>query len=318
MRFILLLILLFGRDASACDICNMYAGIMPEDYRNTAGVYHRFRTLGGVVEQGVVKPGGVSRHASHIPVDLTSFNLERYEVQETFAVTEARLRLQFGQRFSVMAIVPLMSNTRRIDGVVITRSVGVGDPTLMAGYQLVNTYVADTAQIKVQHRFGIYGGIRFPGGAMANTWQGKLVDFDMQPGKGAFDAILMAEYLFRVKRTGLSSTFSSRIGLATLTRYAYGNAHNATMALFHQIPLSLNVSLYPRVGTVAEMADKDRFDDEIEEGTGGYLVMAEYGCDFYYRSFSVGFSYQQGVINKWNETQLPVRNRIQAQLQYIF
>lgn len=320
MKYILLLLWLTANlVSSACDICNMYSGVLPDDYRNTVGVFHRTRRLDGVMTtQGVVRAPGVMRHGGHINIDNLLLNgNEEFSVKEIYSVSEFRLRLQFSDRVSVMALLPIVSNLRYINETLAARAGGLGDIAFLGGYQVLNT-ISAKAEKKFRHRMALHGGFRLPSGAATRQYNDKLLDVDMQPGKRAFDAVAMLEYVSMFGKTGWMFMGSSRVNLLSMSNYVYGNAFNVNMYCFRKIKINDDYAIFPRLGAIYENAMKDYWMREKILDTGGQVVMADFGIDLYSGSFSIGLAYQKAVINRWGSGQIPVTHRIQAQMQIIF
>jgi hypothetical protein len=316
MKYIFWLLLWLPVTASACDICNLYAGIMPEDYKNSAGMYVRSRLLQGIMKDGEVMSQTV-RHGSHVVLPYQANRDTTIQLMERYSTAEFRLRMQFSERFSMLAVVPMITNVRKVGGEITARSFNVGDPVLLGGYQVLNTFAGDTVRAR-KHRMGVYAGIRFPMGTRLSRYNNQVMDLDMQPGKGAFDAVLMADYVAAWRTWGIQAQANARHSVYAAARYVYGSALNASLAAFMVVKPNTVFSVYPRMGLSAEMAGKDRFRGITEPGTGGGVVFVDWGCDFYYKSFSIGIAYQPAVINRWNNTQLPVTDRFQTQIQIIF
>jgi hypothetical protein len=313
------MIVLLTQQVRSCDICIMYSGVLPDDYRSTVGVFHRTRTLGGVMTNGgIVRSQGVYRHAGHF--DLNAWlNPEQQElaIREVYSVSEFRMRLQFTERWSITALIPLVSNVRFVDDRLHSRAFGFGDLAMLAGWQAINTINTGDGN-GFRHRMALHGGFRLPSGSAERRWDDRLLDVDMQPGKRAFDGLFMLEYVAMTGKFGMMAMTNTRYNMLTLANYAFGNSYNVNMYFFRKFNLKDESALFPRTGVVWEHASKDFWHGEMLDGTGGKVLMADVGFDWYAGAFSVGFAYQHALFNRWGNETLPVKNRIQAQIQFIF
>lgn len=298
--------LLVTISSHACDICNLYAEIMPDDYKHSIGVYTRHRMLRGT-RMGVFYKQPRGGFHQPLPGQGIPFYGE-YNAAENYNVLELQGRFMFTDRISAIIGVPYAVSNSFVNGGLNARAAGLGDPYLLIGYQLLGTYYGDTTNL-LNHRLTIRGGVKAPLGSTNTTWQGHDIDHDLQPGTGSTDFLMQLEYLVQYGKWGIGVVGNHKMNSVGADHYRYGNTTNGTLQLMYFAD-SGPMTVVPRAGIYAEHANRDHDRGEVFEWSGGSVLYAEAGLGFMSGVFSMGFSYQHALKNQWNYDQIPVINRV--------
>lgn len=285
--------------AHACDICNVYSGITPSDFRNSFGIMYRSRYLkGNFPAQGLPEV----RHAAH-QTDTGITN-----GKELFNVAELRFRLFGGKKkqWNHLFILPLVNNYRSLNGYTQFDVYGLGDPTIISNRILFNTQ-SDSAELT--HRLSIGAGVKLPFGGRKFHYLGKTADLDMQGSSGSTDFLFTTEYIGKKGPSGWIVFSSYKINTSGTGRYRYGNSFNLNLLMFYQAKLSPGKILMPNWGFLLERADADRQRGALVDASGGRVGMLHLGLDYFSGRMQWQFSYQPGLFSVMNGQQFPLKNR---------
>ncbi len=301
-------ILLSGSLAEACDICHLYTGIVPGDQQHHIGWIYRSRMHFGELKNKVIRVGG--------PKHFSPATREGTVYKEIFNVLELRMRYQISNKWRVSAGVPLVNNYRSIDVITRANVYGVGDAWLLGEREVFRFSIGTNNQN--MHRLQLGAGVKLPTGNTNLRYHNTLLDLDMQPGSGSTDGLFSLGYLLRYKRWGINSSGSVRISIAEKTDYRYGNGLNGAWNAFCLFPLGEKSNFMPNVGINYEAARMDKEEESVIANSGGQIVFAGAGADFFIGSLQVGGNFQMPVFQSYNGQQIPNINRIILRVQYHF
>lgn len=295
---------------SACDHCNLFLNMNPNDYKNTLGIQHRSRLLSGsFAEDGTLKP----KHAGHVTNEMAGKSLSelysRYEVTGNFFITKL---------WSVQAILPLVNNIQSIDGLAKFNVWGVGDPVVMGSYQIFNTKnTADS--ITFAHRLTGGVGIKMPFGSTSFSSPLGKPNLDLQPGSGSWDGLIMLTYIAKVKAFGIFINTNYKINTANIDKYQYGSTLNASTYFFYQKKLKESITLMPTLGMYSEFAGFDKNNASIEVETGGQNYLGDIGLTVFLKKIRLSANFQPLLAsNMRSATQIDIKNRMIFSLNYNF
>lgn len=321
------LLLLVSTNLLACDVCNMYMSINPNDYKNTISLVHRYRQAGGTIT-GFSNSGNpfIKHDLTNIPVDT--------DVREVFKSYELWGRFFLGKKWQLNASVSFADNYYYQNNEINQNVAGVGDMILLANYQVLST-ISSTDSIKFRNRLLIGGGVKLPTGAFNKTYvdgyetkiaEGRgatfiqvpnvILDPHIQPGTGSTDLLLNAEYMMRLKNSGVSFINTYRISTTNKNSFRYANRYNAMANIFHIFKLK-KLAVMPHIGAYGEMADNDRDNGEIYLSSGGKSFFTTYGLDMYFEKISVSFMYQLPFNEELYGNQVPSQKRLLLSLNYL-
>lgn len=191
---------------------------------------------------------------------------------------------------------------------------GIGDPLVIAHYQLFNK-TGDSSAFSQRILAG--GGIKFPVGKWKLEEVAEAHERVHQPGTGSWDYILSAEYLAKYKRAGLNVNASYFIATRNNQSFKCSNRINANAVFYYQVKIK-DASLYPSMGAYIEQAGKDNDNNLLLQNSGGTILYAHAGIDFYFRNFCINTAFQLPSMQKLNEPQPQMKYRIIAGITYAF
>lgn len=285
----------------ACDLCgcsngSSFFGILPQGHRRFMGLRYRF-----------------TQFDSHVG----SVNLRS---RETFRTAELWGRFYPVKRVQVLAFLPyqfseqiLLKTGQR------TPLQGLSDVTLLAHYNLLNTFMQDAANRKVDHNLLVGGGIKLPTGRYRydETSIAEVDNPNFQLGTGSTDLLLNAIYTARYQRIGLNTDVSYRVNTTNANGYRFGNRTTATASLFYMSSLGTK-SIMPHLGIYVEKANRDMRAGEVNIRTGGYATYLNAGTEVYLSKVSVGLSYRQPLVQNLSNGEVQARSQVTTHLTFLF
>jgi hypothetical protein len=242
--------------------------------------------------------------------------MEDQKHEEMFSVYEIQGLYNFNHKFHATLSIPLIQNIRELNDVKQFQINGIGDPIVMAKYNLIRT----SFENKINHRVTLGSGLKIPLGSCDFKRNGVKVEHDIQAGTGTLDFLFSIDYLMKYKKIGLS--FNTNYKANTNNKsvdYMFGNTFNTTLNLFYMQKVGENYSLLPYIGTYGELAGRDIENKQYEENTGGNLIFGTVGVQFFFYQFKIEALYQHALADKLNGSlQLETKNRIQTGVSYLF
>lgn len=307
-RAILLgVLLLAALQAAACDVCGLYLGLQPHDRVNIFGLWYRMRYLQGDVRTATTTD--LSKHGGHVTTAQGSA-----AITELFTVLEARGEFWLGQRFRIMASIPLVNNYASVDGVRAADVYANGDPLIMGRYVVFNTRCSGDSS-RTRHRFTIGAGVKAPLGRHDLTWNGETLDHDLQPGTGTWDALLSVEYLRRGTAWGLGTSVIARVNGASENGHTMGDGLSSTAEVFRVFE-GERLTWMPSAGAYHELALQDQQDGSPVEGTGTSVLFSHLSTRLWWRSFGLSLTWQHACAQDNGDQMVPNRERFIAGLTY--
>lgn len=294
----------------ACDVCSLYLSINPNDYKSSIGLHYRMRFLEGTYT--VQNKAFTTKHLGH----LDQFEGER-NINEVYQILELRGQYFVNERIQLVLTMPMANNYRSVNQYTNADVYGIGDPVLLAKYQIFNTKSSE-APAKVTHRILAGGGVKVPLGSISKAYNGAETDIDMQPGTGSFDFFALAEYVMLInKRWGLNSNLTYKLNTSNKDHFRYGNVLASNLNFFSLIRVK-SLVIQPALGSYLELSDQD-FDDKVKlEGTGGTVFYTSAALNFYLGKFNWLAQFQYATVNALNADMLPNKLRVIAGINYNF
>ena len=192
---------------------------------------------------------------------------------------------------------------------------GIGDPLIIAHYQLFNKTHMDST--KFSHRLLVGGGVKFPLGKYKLGESADPLERIHQTGTGSWDFIASASYIGKLNRIGFNLNVSYFFTTINDEHFQFGNRFNASATVYHQCNIKKS-KLYPSIGTYFEQAAKDWNDNYYLSNSGGSLLYAHAGLDFYYKKISLNAAFQLPVVQSLNSPQPEMNYRIITGITYAF
>lgn len=345
-KIILVMIsMLFAVEIFACDLCSIYIGIEPKDYKNSFGVRYRYRAF----ESDFLTTNNASnlRMNNHPTqrkgvindkhLDESTFNgseNETFTYSETFISYDVFANFYLSKRFQLNVNTYFADNYTYKNDSTLENISGIGDITITTTYQLFNTkQTADTSK-KFIHRVNVGAGIAIPTGSYNKKsivgFQTKIqpnvilgspieeLDPHLQSGTGAFSSLFILEYLVKYKNIGLNSNISYKANTENKNNFRFANRFNANSNIFYLGKISKTLTLMPTIGTAMEFSNRDTFENYSYLGSGGEVWFANIGTTLFVKNWGLNFMYYTPVYQRLNDIQPENKNRVIAQLTYYF
>ncbi len=268
--FIISLWLLQVFQVYACSTCGCSAGgssigILPQYNNHFVGIRLYQRSF--------------TSYMTHSALKGVNYSKENYSTLELFA------RFYPSKRVQLFIVLPYNIFSQK-EGNTTYQSNGMGDPTIIANYVIVNTAQHSTSPIK--HSLLAGAGIKLPLGSYQKVHKGET-DFNpnLQNGTGSADFIIDMIYTLRRKSIGFNTELNYKYNLSNNLHYHFGNRFTSTVSLFYWISKK-KVSLLPQLGLQFEQAQSDSKMKAIITQSGGNALYALPGLDIYIARFGFG------------------------------
>ena len=290
-KILIIIFIITGGYANACDFCNCYLGLDPGYNKNTIGLRNNWRTAQWTSESSHhrIMHGGVGTEGSESIL------------YESLVTTEVFVKYSPLPKLRLFATLPFTINTLEYEDETESRS-ALSDLSMIAMYQLANTMAHDSTGVR--HRLFAGAGVKFPTGKSEDDTE---VDIPMAhhlySGTGSTDYIFCLSYIGKMQKLGWNVDASYKLNGESNNHYRYGNTFNLTPRLFYDIKLKSG-SLIPHAGAAYEMGVEDEYKDVEQEGTGGDTWYASAGIDFYIGKISITTDYRLPVYHDMGE-QMP-------------
>lgn len=294
-----MLLLASPRQAFACDICGCansgaYFGLLPQSHKSLVGVrYQRMRFV-------------------------THGESKVLRTEEHFNIGELYTRFFPVKRVQVMAFVPFRAD-RQITSADVKRQSGMGDITVLANYNLFNTFMDGENARTFNHTLLIGGGVKLPTGRFRFDENNVLhvANANFQLGTGSTDFILNAFYTLNRDQWGLAANVSRKFNTNNAEGYRFGNQLYGTVNLYRSIRIG-KLTVTPSVGVYGEHAGHGIQNGETLGITGGELLNASAGITLFSDKWTVGITGQKPVVQQSASGHVVARERLLAQVAFLF
>jgi hypothetical protein len=299
----LTLLLAHGIAVYSCDVCGCslggnYYGILPLYNKNFVGLRWSQAKFYAYMDH----------HSDYLPPEHSN---------DTYSKVELWGRFYINKRLQVFAFVPYSYNTMNGTEQVVSAH-GLGDITVMANYLLINT--GEDKEKKFKHTWLAGGGIKLPTGSFNLQDQGKIVNRNFQMGTGSTDFLVTSVYTVRYQKVGMNIESGYKINTRNSDDYLFGNQFHASTQFFYWQNLK-PFSLLPNAGLYYETAARHKEGNILQAKTGGEALLFTAGLETYYKTFTLGVSYQSPIAQKYNSDNVATitsRNRWGISLTYNF
>jgi hypothetical protein len=313
---IICLLLALSTSGFACDNCNVYLNLSPNDYQNSIAIYARHRVMFGEYDffGEMISP----QHTGH----GNDMALWGNQILENYQTLEARGSFYFKERWNTRIILPFENNTQFIGDVKRYHVQGIGDPIILQSYQLVNTK-RDTLKNQFAQRLSIGGGIKFPLGKTNLHYENGTPNLDLQPGSGSWDLLGLFVYSMKYRFVGLTSNLTAKWNGKDLQNYRYGLSTNLNLNLFADLKIK-NYTVRFTGGTYIERAEMDASYSSLDQSktvhddTGGTILFTNGGLQLFTPKFQFFGEYQHCLTTNLNGyRQLLTKNKLNLGITYI-
>lgn len=300
--FIGTLLLVFSMQAAiACDFCNIYLGINPNDYEHSITIQNRMRSYEGnfndMVNTLLSKTRKTNHGGTHAIIDR--------EIGEYYNTTELLGKFFVTDRFQLITNIGYAKNWITENGVVTIDKQGIGDLMLLGRYQVYNTLMDSTNRFV--HRILTGGGIKLPLG-IYKPENDEAYDAYIMPGTGSLDFITSFGYLARYQKLGINLDVNYMINTENSLYFKFADRVNTTLNFFYQLKIK-HFSIIPAVGVYYERANRDIESGERVNGSGGEVYFLNTGMDLYYKKIALNVLYQNPTAERLNDLQTPNKSR---------
>lgn len=318
LQLFLLLVLLSGPlRTHACDVCNLFIGVQPNDRFHRLSLFYRYSAYGGYRNVPGTQVGnqrhplfGKTLHDPSLHVQEPTYSDQDRELYHTW---ELRGQFFLAQRWQLLVNVPFQYAEFRIEQ-ERTRAFENGDPTLLLQYSPIWRESGQNA-----HRLQVGGGVVLPTGRYAHSRIAETAH--LYPGRGAWSGLLSVGYVHRWNKLGASLNATYRLNTTNRHGFRSTNALNLQADLFYGFRLDGpegRVQLQPQAGTWYEDSGGDYLHGEWIAGTGGRLLFATTGINLVVERFNVQANLWLPLHQELFGTQLGNGGRLVMGLGYAF
>ena len=294
-----ILLLLTGTASLACDACGCansgsYFGLMPQSNKSIIGM--RYQQL-----------NFVAHPESHV-----------LRTEETFHVSELYGRFFPIRRVQVMAFLPYRFS-QQVTTSETKKQNGFGDATILANYNVINTFMDMEKSTTFSHTLLLGGGIKLPTGKFKYE-EGNVADVanpNFQSGTGTTDFILNAFYTVNRDQWGLTMNVSRKFNTTNADNYQFGNQLYGTLDLFRSFEIQ-KITLTPNAGLYAEKSKLGRRDGKEILETGGTMLNGTVGLTVFTKRWTIGVSAQKPLAQNLSAGFVEAKSRGMIQLGWIF
>jgi len=341
---VLLTLVLIYHSALACDLCTIYLGIQPNDFKNSFSLRHRYSLFEREYinnplffnrsNQRVIKGEIIDKHDGEatdaIPLGKTYTYAEAYNSYDVVA------NIYLSKKFQINSSINFSDNYLKQNDSIIDNIGGIGDLNILLKYQLYNSSKTEDSILtnKFLHRLTIGGGVTLPTGNYnkytvvdyvteftPNTIIGSpIIELDphLQAGTGSFGYLVLLEYLLKLNSFGINSNISYKLNTTNKNNFRLANRFNVNTSVFTLAKLSKKIKLMPKLGLSYESSKQDSYNDKPFINSGGEVLFFNYGLNLYINKLGVEFIYYQPIKEYLMGIQPYNKQRIISQLTYYF
>jgi hypothetical protein len=298
--FTLALLLASFTFARACDMCGCansgsYFGLMPQSHKSMVGL--RYSRL---------------NFETHPRSDYS-------RTSERFRITELYGRFYPAKRVQVMAFLPYRTDQQQLADGTLKKQQGPGDATLLANYNVLNTFMDREETRRFNHSVQLGGGIKLPTGRFRFDKNDPLAvaNANFQPGTGSTDFILNAFYTLTTGKWGALLAASHKLNTTNARGYRFGNQTYGSVDVYRTSTLG-KVSLMPHLGIYAEQGNYGTLEGKILRETGGQLLNGTAGVSVFATHWTAGLSVQQPLAQNLSQGEVVSQTRALVQVAWLF
>ncbi|HNS13541.1 MAG TPA: hypothetical protein PKM97_13080 [Bacteroidia bacterium] len=306
---VLSIVLLFSLAGMACDFCNCYLGLNPHYKKNSLSLRHSITNYKGT---------------HHDLGEFSDVGLKDEDFLETRTVTELHGQIYLTPKIQLILNIPYMTSHESMseaaemamsnhshghDGTAGETMHGIGDPLIIGHYQLFNKVGMDSTSFA--QRLFAGGGLKFPVGSYKLGPNADPSEAAHKPGTGSWDFLISASYLAKMHKAGLNINASYMLTTMNNEDFQFGNRFNVNAIVYYQCKLQHNY-LFPGIGIFLEQAAEDWSRRSYMRNSGGEILYAHAGLDFYYRRLSFNLAYQMPIKQSLNQPQPELSRRMIA------
>jgi hypothetical protein len=288
----------------ACDICgcgvgSYYIGILPDFNKRFVGLRYQHKSL-----TSHLSPGG---ERSYLTTD------EKFHTLEVWGAWNV------GKKFRLMYLLPL-NGVVKINQGRSNRKMGLGDPAVLAYYNLAQHAKTTNNARRVVQSLWVGGGIKLPVGkySAADKEQNAQQVNTFQLGTGSIDFSLNTMYDLRIQDAGININSTYKINMPNKQDYVYGNKWSSVLLGYYKLNASKLIRVSPNAGMMYEKSEQDYFKNQVQDASGGSMLLATYGVELTIKQMSVGVNMQHPLTQNLGKGIVRSRSRSMIHLSYGF
>lgn len=296
-KIIAFLILISNIQSYACDICgcangSSFVGLLPRSGNQFIGLRYRFRSFD-----------------SHL-------NSQMLKTYESFQTSEIWGRFYPIKKIQILAYVPYNDNrqTMLYSGSEL-RKHGLGDITVLAQYNILNTFFDTTNTSGIYQSILIGGGLKLATGKFKYGYSDEEVNPNFQLGTGSNDFLLNMIHTIKRKSFGLNTELGAKLTSKSNVHYQFGNRLSASTTAFYTYNFG-DITIMPNIGINYDFGFKDIKEGTRNLQTGGYSLMSGFGSQLYYKKIGTGISFQKPLAQNLGGGELKVNIQTTVFLTY--
>ena len=286
VSIVVILLLASSLTSKACDVCGcklggLYFGILPQYNNHFIGLRYS--------------------HADfNATMNYNSNYLENESSRDTYQKVELMGRVVINKKFQLNFILPYLFN--EMDGShQDIYSSGMGDPMVLAYYQLLNNAESFTSDWK--HALLVGAGLKLPLGEYKAQDNGELINRNFQLGSGSLDYLISLNYTLRKNSIGVNVETGYKLNTENSDHYKFGNQFNANSYFFYWKEIK-KFSLMPYSGIYFEQGASHKNHDFEEHNTGGHATFCSIGLQSYLGTWTLNALFQVPLDQKFNSDQI--------------
>jgi hypothetical protein len=331
----------------ACDLCSVYIGIQPNDFKNSFGLRYRYRlfedqftfnsstqTLSNNKSKRIEINNPVS--INHIDEEYLGADGKDFYYKEQYNSYDLILNIALGKRVNLLISNSFSDNYVYKNDSIIDNISGVGDMQVIINHKLFYTKVSNDSLAKNRflHRLTIGAGIELPTGSFnkqsvksyetkvtGNTILGQpLTELDphLQPGTGSLNYLFLIEHLVKYNIIGWNTNLSYKINSANKNEFKFANRFNVNSSLFLMATINKNITIMPNSGISYEFSERDSQNNILEMDSGGEAAFITPGLKLLIKNIALDINYFHPIHNYLYGNQPSNKARIIGQLTYNF
>lgn len=287
--------------ARACDVCgcsasSQFLGVLPGAEYNFAGLQYLHSDYSGF-------------HPSLYENRPLEHSHDYYNTLQLWG------RYNIAKHYQLFVFVPYQDNLHRQDSANSTNK-GIGDISVIASRQVLDKEHKGWTQLLTAG-----AGLKLPTGRHDSV---SVLDRqglpNMQPGTGAADILINANYTLRRRQAGLNAEAAYTFTTPSRDSYKYGNRFTGTVLGFYSLTAG-KVSLMPVTGVRYEytLHDYDNYRRRwLNEQSGGYMCFAVCGVQAYYKHIGARITYQLPMYQHYASGYVSANNKSEAGVFVLF
>ncbi len=235
---------------------------------------------------------------------------------ETITSLQLEARYYFNRRSFLMINLPYSNNKRVTADTLNLQEHGIGDLTIIGGYQLYNSLLFKPNAV-VKHLFLLQGGIKAPTGIYDRFNEINEVEPHSMPGSGSLNFLFSGQYWLEIRGFQMGSSVNYYLNRANKYTFRYGNATSLSLLLRYRLPLFKIITFSPLAGINWLSRNQDYMNKQpTPEFTKASWVVLQTGVIVQKGRLQADFIYHLPIQSKVIGPQIEYKAQWQVGLQY--